>query len=492
MALLHKLLMARPLTCCGWALAVVLSLGACTPAPDVPLESAAERTPAGAATAPAQPFPSFDVPLPNLPESARMNFFAGKALAEQPWVKAPTATTARDGLGPLYNARTCMFCHVRGGRGRIPEQGDELLIQGILRLSLDHGKYDQSMGVIPHPAYGDQLQTQSISLAHQLRHLASSSLEHSVAPEAYIYVDWQEETFRYPDGETAQLRQPRARIDKLRYGSLDNARTSLRNAPPMLGVGLLEAVPEASILAREDPQDNDKDGISGRANRVWDPQTNSMQLGRFGWKANRADLPVTVAAAFVNDVGITNPIFSDQPCTAQQTACLAAPSGNDENGHELPQSLLDLVVLFSRNLAVPARRAPQDADVLRGRTQFYQTGCQGCHQPDYVTGSGIADHLANQHIWPYTDLLLHDMGENLADQRSDFSASGREWRTPPLWGVGVSALVNGSGQLLHDGRARSVEEAILWHGGEAAAVRETFINLPQLQRQALIKFVESL
>lgn len=461
---------------------------------EVPAPVASEYRPGGDATVSIQPFPSSMRPAPSLPITLRPAFHAGKALAHQPWVKAPATTTARDGLGPIYNARACLDCHTNGGRGRLPDNGESALFSAIVRISLPGN--DALHGVIPDPVYGDQLQTQSVALSHQLRGqaLGNDDRDEEAAPEAYVFVDWQIKTFLYPDEERVELRTPVIRITDLGYGKLHpDTLMGLRNAPPIHGVGLLELIDQTLIDAHVDPLDRDNNGISGRINHVWNPVSQKTEPGRFGLKANRPNLSVVTAGAFANDIGISNPLFPGQPCTDKQSACLATISGADAGGVELPANLLDLVVNFTRNLGVPARRGKDDLSVQEGRQLFYRTGCQQCHVPSYVTMDSAAQpHLGKQTIWPYTDLLLHDMGPELADHRSDYEASGSEWRTPPLWGVGLSHATSGSNHLLHDGRARGVEEAILWHGGEAEAIKQAFTRLPKIQRQSLITFVESL
>lgn len=445
------------------------------------------------------PFPSFDNPAANMDSALRPDFFAGKALAEQPWIKAPTATDARDGLGPLYNARACLACHIRGGRSRVPDNSGDALFTGPLvkfSLPLPDGAPMPTAGVVPEPVYGDQLQTQSIALAHQLRTHDPAAIAASgdVAPESYPTIQWQESRFRYPDGREVSLRQPRLEFANNGYGPLHaDTLISLRNAPSIQGSGLLELIAQADLDALADPDDANGDGISGRSNQVWQPLQQRWVPGRFGLKANRPDLATTVAAAFANDVGISNPLFPDQPCTAAQTACLRQRNGNNADGFELPDNLLQLVTNFTRNLGVPLRRHPDAADVVAGEALFMASGCSLCHQPSFVTvASSEFPHLGGQTIWPYSDLLLHDMGPALADGRPDFYASGSEWRTPPLWGIGLSQKINGSSNFLHDGRARSLEEAVLWHGGEADAARQYFTALPEVKRQQLLEFVNSL
>ena len=454
-----------------------------------------EAFPGGTTSVSIKPFASYMHPAKNLAQEQVLKFHAGKALAHQPWVKAPTATIARDGLGPLYNARTCLACHVNGGRGRMPDNGESMLFHAFVRISLPGT--DEQLGVVPEPTYGDQIQSQSIALYHQLRHKmdADNRKESDVAPEAYVYVDWQQTNFVYPDGEEISLRYPQLRIENLGYGELHaNTLMGVRNAPPIHGMGLLELIDQRDIDMQADPEDKDNDGISGRVNHVWDPVSEMIVAGRFGLKANRPNnVAVVTAAAFANDVGITNPIFPQQPCSKVQDRCNASITGNNEAGVELSDKMLQSVADFTRNLGVPRRYKVHREENMQGRKLFYEVGCQGCHIPSYVTQSSAdMPHLAQQTIWPYTDLLLHDMGPDLADGRPDFIATGSEWRTPPLWGIAINKEVNGHQNFLHDGRARSVEEAVLWHGGEAEPVKQRFIGLNKMQRELMLKFVESL
>ena len=474
----------------------------------VPPVSDTERYPGGRATVSISPFASMEKVVPNLPESEKPHFYSGRALARQPWVKAPTITDARDGLGPIYNARGCLACHIKGGKSLLPTRPDAPLFGPLVRMSvvLDDASAMQTAaqsmdGVIPDPVYGDQLQTQSIALLHQLHKATPLEIAETgdVPPEAYAYLDWETSSYTYPDGHVVELRKPLLNLKHAAYGDFDpNTRFSLRNAPAIHGMGLLERIPQQALAALADPDDLNGDGISGRQNQVWDSRTQSFQPGRFGHKANRPNLDMIVGSAFATDIGISNPMFPNQPCSPQQALCNAQRNGNNRQGFELPDNLLRLVTNFNRNLGVPIRRDMDNSDVKAGRSLFYQAGCHQCHQPSFVTEDRVAgidepqSHLGGQTIWPYTDLLLHDMGPALADGRPDFAASGSEWRTPPLWGAGLLQQVNGAAAYLHDGRARTLEEAILWHGGEAAAAQGRFVNLPQQQRQQLLKFVGSL
>lgn len=465
----------------------------------------AENKPGGDTTVSIKPFASFQLPAANLDNNLRPTFHAGKALANQPWVKAPTITTARDGLGPIYNARTCLSCHIKGGKGFIPADNKTPLTSTLVRLSLlpsfstltkeEQATAIKKSGNIDHPVYGDQIQSQSISLAHQLRHSQKpGKLKHDVAPEAYIHINWNEKNFIYPDQHQVTLRAPELDFQYLGYGSLGAGTVfSLRVAPMIQGMGLISLISDHDILALSDEQDENQDGISGRPNYVWDLEKQTTAMGRFGLKANKPTLDMIVAGAFANDLGISNPLAPNQPCTALQASCSSGANGNDENGFELSADLLQLVVNFNRDLAPVQRRNSHDKNVLAGRELFYQAGCNQCHNPRFTTQkSSVSAHLSEQMIWPYSDFLLHDMGPDLADGRADFLASGNEWRTPPLWGVGLLSQVNGMATLLHDGRARTVEEAILWHGGEAELAKNRFIQLEKQDRERLIAFVNSL
>lgn len=481
------------------ALTVIFTLAGCNDDQvDSTLISAilqSEALPAGEATVSYRPFPSFMLPVANLPEHSKPEFYAGRALAQQPWIKAPATTTARDGLGPLYNARTCLGCHVNGGRGTMPVDGQTPLFAAFVRISVPGN--DGVNGAVPEPVYGSQIQGQSVALSHQLRQRATlydQKNDSETQPEAYVYLDWQTVHFEYPDGEQRKLRYPKLRFERMAYGPFQpDTMTSLRMAPGIMGVGLLDQISQRDIDRGADPFDTNADGISGRVNQVWDFQQERTVAGRFGWKANRANLRITTAAAFNGDVGISNSLFPQQPCSEAQKECNAAASGNGPEGLELPDHLLRLVVNFTANLGVPVRRGSL-AGTEKGRELFHRARCSACHKPSYITikKSEHREHLAGLTIWPYTDLLLHDMGAGLSDGRPDYDAAAAEWRTPPLWGLGLNKRVNGNEFLLHDGRANNIEEAILWHGGEAMQAMQYFIQLEQLDRHALIQFVESL
>ncbi|MEE8305576.1 MAG: di-heme oxidoredictase family protein [Candidatus Tectomicrobia bacterium] len=439
-----------------------------------PLDVAPTALSGGAATVFATSRQAFSLPIPGLSPQQETRFFVGNSLFNRNWVTAPASTTARDGLGPLFNARSCSACHLRDGRGRPPTRPDERMRSMLLRLSIPG--HDPHRGVVPDPHYGDQLNGLALP---------------DIPPEGRGVVTYEDIPGTFADGQPYHLRRPTYTITDLRYGPLHpETRLSPRVAPIMIGLGLLEAVPEDVLLALADAPDGDGDGISGRPNRVWDLTRKQHVLGRFGWKANQPTVAQQVAGAFLGDMGITSPVFPQENCTAVQSACRAAPHGGQP---EISADLLANVVSYSRTLAVPARRHLDDPEVQRGQTLFAQAQCTRCHLDTLRTGevAGLPT-LSHQTIHPYTDLLLHDMGEGLADGRDDFDASGREWRTAPLWGIGLIPNVNGHTTLLHDGRARNPSEAILWHGGEAHTAKTMFQRMPHADRLALLRFLESL
>lgn len=416
---------------------------------------------------------AFSLSARNMTPERRSTFFVGNSFFKENWIIAPSSTAGRDGLGPLFNARSCSGCHLLDGRGKPPESSTEAMTSMLVRLSIP-GKTTDG-GPVPEPTYGGQLQPKAIP---------------GILPEGDALVAYEEVPGTFADGETYSLRRPTYSF-VLGRGNQDAATLySPRVAPQMIGLGLLEAIPEANILALADPDDTDGDGISGRPNTVWDPLQGKTALGRFGWKANQPHLAAQTAGAFLGDMGITTALFPTQECTAAEADCVAAPDGG---APECSEHIREAVTFYSTTLAPPARRDWQDPEVLRGKQLFAQARCTQCHTAMHRTGTleGYGE-LSNQTIRPYTDLLLHDMGAALADGRPDFEADGQEWRTPPLWGIGLLSVVNGHTNLLHDGRARGVLEAIMWHGGEADASQQAFRAMAREDRLALVRFVESL
>ena len=416
---------------------------------------------------------AFSLAARNLIDERRDDFFVGNSVFKRNWVTAPSSTTGLDGLGPTFNASSCAACHFKDGRGA-PPVGDEEFLGLLVRLSVPGT--DEHGGPLGEPTYGGQFNHKAIL---------------GVAAEGTSRVRYVERAGTFGDGTAYSLREPVYELADLAFGpmSADTMR-SPRVANAMIGLGLLEALDEATILALADEDDRDGDGISGRPNRVWDPKTQTVALGRFGWKANQPGIEQQVSGAFLGDIGISSPLFPEQNCPPAQTGCTSAMTGG---APEIDQDKIDEVTYYSRFLAVPVRRDVKDADVLHGKALFDEAGCASCHVRKLVTGE-VADfpELSNQTIRPYTDLLLHDMGPDLADDRPDFLADGREWRTPPLWGIGLVRVVNNHTFFMHDGRARDLTEAVLWHGGEAEASREAFRRMSASDRAALIRFLESL
>ena len=416
-------------------------------------------------------------------------FKLGNALFRKLWVSSPSSTLASDGLGPLFNARACQSCHIKDGRGHPPEGAADATSM-FLRLARPartdeerNALEDFLIASVPDPVYGGQLQDLAVP---------------GLRAEGRMVIDYQEQPVELADGTVVSLRKPSYSVTDLGYGPLDPETTlSPRMTPPMTGMGLIEAIHPADILGHADPEDRDGDGVSGRVAVARDPATGKRAIGRFGWKAQNATVRQQTAGAFAGDIGISTP---DVPsghgdCTVHQTGCLALPTGVQAGlgDTEAPDPVLELVTFYSQNLAVPARRMMDDAGVLAGKKAFYDLGCTACHVPKYVTSREAATPANRfQLIWPYSDFLLHDMGEGLADGQQVGSASGREWRTQPLWGIGLTQVVNDHTFFLHDGRARDLTEAILWHGGEAQKARDGFAGLDKADRDNLLKFLESL
>jgi CxxC motif-containing protein (DUF1111 family) len=430
---------------------------------------------------------AFSLPSGNMDFERQMAFRLGNGLFRKLWVAAPASTRASDGLGPLHNARACQSCHIKDGRGHPPAGPGDDALSMVLRLAVPGGDAPAIAGYIatlPDPVYGRQLQDAAAP---------------GLVPEGQIAIAWTDVPVALADGTVVTLRAPTAAAADLAQGPLaDGARLSPRVAPQMIGLGLLEAIPAADILAGADENDADGDGISGRPNIVWSAEHGRPMLGRFGHKAGAASLREQSAAAFSVDMGLSTALHPAPwgDCTPAQTACRAGPHGQEpgiRDGLEVDGESLDLVTFYARNLAVPERRGAGDPLVLRGKALFYDIGCTGCHTPKFVTARLAGQpEQSFQLIWPYTDLLLHDMGEGLADQFPEARATGREWRTPPLWGIGLTEQVTGTAAFLHDGRARNLLEAVLWHGGEGQAARDRVIALPANDRAALLAFLGSL
>ncbi len=395
---------------------------------------------------------AFSLQTPNSPKNHQRPFSFGNRLFNTNWVEAPASVKTFDGLGPLFNRVSCSGCHTKDGRGQPPENGKGPMDQMLLRISIPG--LGPNGGVTPHPTYGDQI---------------SERANLGIKPEGRVQISYREIPGTYGDGEKYSLRHPSYKIIDLGYGKLgEDLQISPRVAPAMIGLGLLNNVSPDTLNALADPDDIDGDGISGRPNIVWDEVAQKSMLGRFGWKSNQPNLRQQNASAADGDIGITT-------------------TGADA---DMSQEFLAKLTLYTATLAVPAQRDGAENQV--GEKLFRNLGCAACHMPSLQTKTADLPELANQKFHPFTDLLLHDMGEGLSDNRPDFAATGREWRTAPLWGLGLIPTVNNHNFLLHDGRARGIAEAILWHGGEAQKAKENFRTATKAEREAILAFLKSL
>lgn len=411
---------------------------------------------------------AFSFPSPLLHASDRRAFSVGNAIFRSNWVTAPSATAGLDGLGPLFNARSCSSCHLRDGRSRPPKAGERNRHGLLIRIGIrTAGRADA-----PHALYGDQIQDQAIP---------------GMQAEARVEIRWLPTTGTYEDGEPFELIAPRYDLVDLAHGTLgDEVVLGGRVAPQMIGLGLLESIGTDGLRKIADPDDRDGDGISGRIHWVGE----SKAVGRFGWKATQPTVAAQVAAAFVHDMGITSSAHPAEPLSPTQRDSLTYASGGDP---EISDHKLARVAFYSRTIAVPSPRDRETAAVVAGQQHFLAYGCAACHVPSWTTANtAFHPRFANRIIHPYTDLLLHDLGAGLADEKQDGNALPQEWRTPPLWGIGLIPIVNQHNRYLHDGRARGLAEAILWHGGEAHAAREQFRHAPSSDRAELLQFLRSL
>jgi len=414
---------------------------------------------------------AFSFPSNNMNFERQLRFSVGNRLFTREWVSASPSSQNNGGIGPLFNARSCQACHFKDGRGHLPSSSNENAISLILKLD-NAGSADK--------VYGAQLQDFSVQ---------------GVKPEGQVVVKYNYKNVELADGSIVELRRPLFSIESLGYGDLESGTKLLpRVAPQMIGLGLLEAIAEKDILSSVDANDSDDDGVIGRARFV--NFNGKKKLGRFGWKSGAVSVEHQTQLALLNDMGFSSPGFSIDhgDCTRNQEECLDFVSKYGRNGsEEMSQELLDEMTFYARNLAVPERREYERKDVLAGKKLFYEAGCTSCHKPKFITPvDKINLEQSRQLIWPYTDLLMHDMGNDLADPSSNDGEFAKFWRTPPLWGIGLTAVVNREYGFLHDGRARNVLEAILWHGGEASQSKQAIIRMTSDQRRKLLLFVNSL
>ncbi|MCE9600529.1 MAG: thiol oxidoreductase [Spirochaetia bacterium] len=409
---------------------------------------------------------AFSSPASNLAHETLPDFTFGHRLFTTSWVIAPASLTSFDGLGPVFNRVSCSGCHLKDGRGQPPEHYGDSMDSMLVRVSIPG--QDSNGGPKPHPYYGDQINDRAILGA---------------VAEGRVLIRYTEKPGKFPDGTKFSLRVPIYEFKEMAKGS-KGLLFSPRVAPAVFGNGLLEAISEETLLALS--RDQAKSGtVRGVPNYVHDAVTGKRAIGRFGWKANVSNLTHQSAGAAAGDMGITNSIFGHENMGPEQHQDFL-----DGGKPEMTDAFLAKLVFYTRTLAVPARRVTPESQA--GEKLFASSGCVACHIPTLQTSRSEVAEVSNQVIHPYTDLLIHDMGEGLADGRQDFQANGRQWRTAPLWGIGLLKTVNRHEFLLHDGRARGMEEAILWHDGEAAVSRNNYMNLSREQRQSLIQFLKSL
>ncbi len=415
---------------------------------------------------------AFAMPSPTLSGTSLQNHINGRNSFEQVWTL--------EQLAPLWNNEKCSGCHVNGGRSPL-----RATPQLLFRVSIPGTNPDG--GPRPVPGIGDQIQP-----------FINNNGTRAVGVEGTVSTSYVEELRAFVDGQTYSLRTPTYRPSATLPADV---MISPRIGGQVAGLGLLEEVSESSILSVADANDRDGDGISGRPNYVWSVAAQRTVLGRFGWKANQPNLLQQAAAAYNGDLGLTSPFFPLESNVEGGGRNMHGEDDDDEDDHDAMSSRLptDITIrelnnttLYTKTLAVPAARNSSSEQVLAGRALFVAAKCAACHRPALKTREGAGYGLANQTIHAYTDLLLHDMGPGLADNRPDFQASGREWRTAPLWGLGLSATTSNHTNYLHDGRARNVVEAIMWHGGEGDASRRYVEKLSQADRNALVAFVNSL
>ena len=434
---------------------------------------------------------AYSLPLKNLKIENRINFFVGNSMFRRVWLPPSDVHFARDGLGPFFNADSCQGCHINDGRGHLPSSNwpNDDAVSLVIALAIPPQNDMQKnqletfqLKSIPDPIYGSQLSDFAID---------------GVLPEGKIDIEYDYYPVAFDNGKVINLSKPKFSISNLNYGELhSDIQISARIAQPIIGLGLIEGISVSDILANADPNDKNKDGISGKASTVKDEISNSIILGRFGWKAAQPSILQQTIDATYHDMGLSNTYSSrSNNCSEVQVACKSMVTGNstEYDGVEVSNEQIDLMVFYQKHLSPPGRRNVDDPEVLKGKKIFFESGCGSCHVQKYTTSIDEKNpSLSEQLIWPYSDFLLHDMGKDLADNLNEYNAMGNEWRTPPLWGIGLTRTVNGHENFLHDGRARNILEAILWHGGEAEESKKKILKLSLVGVEYLLKFIESL
>lgn len=394
------------------------------------------------------------------------SFTLGRSFFTIPWVVAPASTTARDGLGPLFNANSCASCHKNNAGGATLKQSGIVDRSILIKLAQSGEKVtDKKMPFVPDPVYGGQFSINGTG---------------SVPFEGKVHVELTPLIKHYADGTDITLYQPEFNLKELNYGSLSKQTVidALR-APSLVGLGLIEQIPDEELIKHADPEDKNSDGISGKANKVWSLEKKKLVTGRYGWKATTPSVIEQTANALLNDMGLTSPWLKQENCTPKQLECLKAYKSQDSD--------INLVRLQGINTYLTHLKLPESAKLndQQGKQLFTDIGCISCHRTGYSTTTGDV-------VNPYSDFLLHDMGKDLAGKINMYEAKATEWRTPPLWGIGLAKKLNTDAGFLHDGRAQTLEQAIMWHGGEAEKSQKAFAKLTKSQRQSLIAFLNSL
>ncbi|UOE99887.1 di-heme oxidoredictase family protein [Bdellovibrio reynosensis] len=455
---------------------------------------------------------AFRNPAANLTEEEIELHLKGDALFESNF--SDDTSRSEYGLGPVYNNTNCAACHAKDGRGQLPvvpfgkewvqlKQNESIFLRISIEDGLNHPKNAATNWGAPIPVPG---------FSDQLFHLGSmgARTDFPGAGQAQVWMKNEKSAFTYPDGEVVQLRKPVFKITGAYDEYFDSVtgqmrsrlyekdvKTSPRMGTLMIGLGLLEAIKESDILALA-ARDLSDEGVYGKVNWVLDIKklmSNDpypVSMGRFGLKNNTPSVFHQSLGALRGDIGVTNYAFPQESIAGTPLFEQFKKNTNYPGKLETADEVGDGLVFYSQTLAIPSRRNVTEAEVIRGAGLFAQVNCTTCHQPSFVTGPHEIKAFSNQKIYPYTDMLLHDMGDGLADGRQDFDANGRQWKTRPLWGIGHTQTVNPRAGFLHDGRARTIEEAILWHGGEAEHSKGKFVNLPKADRTALIQFIRSL
>ena len=413
---------------------------------------------------------SFAAPIPALSLSKMRLFTGGRHLFRRTWTPAPSSVKSLDGLGPVFNRVSCSGCHVKDGRGRPPKDDGKFRSMVIKLAMIDNNN------IYPDPNYGYQLNDKSIL---------------GVPYEGKAKIDYSIIDIELNDGTIKKISNPHYTFNSMSFGALNkNTKHSGRVAPAVFGLGLIEAITEKDLLKNADPEDLNNDGISGRAHKLVDKPSKKIMIGKFGWKATRATLLHHITGAASQDMGLTSNIFPNENCMKIQKACLEQINGGEP---EVSDAQIDRLLVYMQTLAPPRQRKMKNKSVLAGKNLFKEIGCESCHTPSYKTGEH-PNHpeLSNRIIRPYSDFLLHDMGKGLDDGVAEGEAKSYEWKTPPLWGIGLVKIVNKHTRFLHDGRAGSIEEAILWHDGEARNAKNNYISLNKENREKLLFFLNSL